>query len=80
LAHAKVATPTDSGLTTAEKVCALTSRTCHWPLGDPARLDFRFCGSPAVGGSYCDHHRARAFQPKGASSPHRIAQKASQCR
>jgi GcrA cell cycle regulator len=36
---------------------------CRWPLGDPSRQEFRFCGakSPA-GASYCDHHARMAYQ------------------
>lgn len=35
----------------------LTSNTCRWPLGDPRRSDFRFCGCPVRKGSpYCSEH------------------------
>jgi hypothetical protein len=51
---------------------------CRWPCGDPGHLDFRFCGDPVVEKPYCDHHRAMAFWPNRACSPHRVAQKASQ--
>jgi hypothetical protein len=35
LARTKAATHADPGLTTAEKVCALTPEVCCWPCGDP---------------------------------------------
>jgi GcrA cell cycle regulator len=63
LARVKAATLVDSNLTTAEKVCALTSNACRWPCGDPERPDFHFCGDPVVKKPYCDHHRAMAFWP-----------------
>jgi hypothetical protein len=79
LARANAATLVDSILTTAEKVCALTSNACRWPCGDPEHPDFHFCGDSVVKKPYCDHHRAMAFRPNRACSPHRVAQKASQC-
>lgn len=34
---------------------------CKWPLGDPAKPDFRHCGLKRVGeGPYCDFHTRRA--------------------
>lgn len=42
----------------------LTERVCKWPIGDPDKEDFAFCGLPAVPGKpYCVHHVAIAFQP-----------------
>jgi GcrA cell cycle regulator len=79
LARAKAATLADSSLTTAEKVCALTSNACRWPCGDPEDPDFHFCGDPVVEKPYCDHHRAMAFRPNRACSPHRVVQKVLQC-
>ena len=66
LARAKAATLVDSNLTTAEKVCALTSNACRWPCGDPERPDFHLCGDSVVEKPYCDHHRAMAFRPNRA--------------
>jgi hypothetical protein len=35
----------------------LTSRTCRWPIGDPKRRDFCFCGATSVRGRpYCGFH------------------------
>jgi hypothetical protein len=79
LARAKAATLVNSILTTAEKVCALTSNACRWPCGDPGHPNFHFCGDPVVEKPYCDHHRAMAFRPNRACSPHRVTQKALQC-
>lgn len=37
---------------------------CRWPIGDPGRDDFRFCGARSnSGNSYCEHHSALAYQP-----------------
>ncbi|HEY9039979.1 MAG TPA: GcrA family cell cycle regulator [Roseovarius sp.] len=42
----------------------LTSRTCKWPIGDPATDDFWFCGLPSQAGKpYCEAHVGVAFQP-----------------
>lgn len=40
----------------------LTTRTCRWPVGDPRRDDFRFCGDYAEPGRvYCCQHHALAY-------------------
>ena len=45
-------------------VSTLTNHMCKWPVGDPAREDFHFCGQPtATGKSYCAYHARLAFQP-----------------
>ena len=42
----------------------LTSRTCKWPVGDPATEDFWFCGLPSQPGKpYCAAHNNLACQP-----------------
>ena len=42
-------------------VATLTDFTCKWPLGDPKRPGFHFCGrTKAVAGPYCAHHAAIA--------------------
>jgi GcrA cell cycle regulator len=46
---------------TAEKVAELTSRICHWPIGDPQHSDFRFCGEATTIPPYCEEHRAVAY-------------------
>lgn len=52
----------DSGDKTT--VNTIKNNMCKWPIGDPAKDDFHFCGQPAmVGKSYCAHHARMAFQP-----------------
>ncbi len=42
----------------------LTSRTCKWPIGDPASDEFWFCGLPSTHGKpYCEAHNNLACQP-----------------
>lgn len=42
----------------------LTERTCKWPVGDPLKDDFYFCGCDANEASpYCTFHRKLAYQP-----------------
>jgi GcrA cell cycle regulator len=43
----------------------LREHMCRWPLGDPGREDFRFCGARSNPGSgpYCPHHAMLAYQP-----------------
>lgn len=45
-------------------IMELREQMCRWPLGDPGREDFRFCGGRSVPGApYCSHHAAIAYQP-----------------
>jgi GcrA cell cycle regulator len=43
----------------------LTNETCRWPIGDPTRKSFHFCGEPGAdleqGIPYCERHRQRAY-------------------
>jgi GcrA cell cycle regulator len=42
----------------------LREAMCRWPIGDPSREDFRFCGARSTtASSYCVHHAALAYQP-----------------
>jgi GcrA cell cycle regulator len=42
----------------------LTERTCKWPLGDPLKEDFCFCGNDSPDSSpYCGFHQKLAYQP-----------------
>jgi GcrA cell cycle regulator len=42
----------------------LAQGRCRWPVGDPARADFAFCGNEAAGGfSYCAGHARMAYRP-----------------
>jgi GcrA cell cycle regulator len=45
-------------------IMELRDTTCRWPLGDPSKADFAFCGGRAVTGlPYCGHHCRIAYQP-----------------
>lgn len=45
-------------------VLTLTEHTCKWPIGDPGRPGFHFCGRGADQGSpYCTEHARLAYQP-----------------
>jgi GcrA cell cycle regulator len=42
----------------------LTERTCKWPVGDPLKDDFHFCGNESPDASpYCGYHQRLAYQP-----------------
>lgn len=42
----------------------LTEQTCKWPIGDPGRPDFFFCGRRSDSGiPYCGYHARIAYQP-----------------
>ncbi|EJL53043.1 MULTISPECIES: GcrA family cell cycle regulator [unclassified Rhizobium] len=42
----------------------LTERTCKWPVGDPLKDDFHFCGCESPDSSpYCTYHQRMAYQP-----------------
>ena len=42
----------------------LTERTCKWPVGDPLKDDFHFCGCESPDNSpYCSYHQKLAYQP-----------------
>lgn len=52
----------DSGDMTT--VSTLKNNMCKWPIGDPAKDDFHFCGQSTLSGkSYCAYHAHMAFQP-----------------
>jgi GcrA cell cycle regulator len=45
-------------------VATIKNNMCKWPVGDPAKDDFHFCGQPTLSGkSYCAYHAHLAFQP-----------------
>lgn len=51
-------------LTERKTVATIGANDCRWPIGDPQRSDFHFCGKGAVPGiPYCEHHARKAFQP-----------------
>jgi GcrA cell cycle regulator len=42
----------------------LRESMCRWPMGDPTKPDFRFCGARSSAGlPYCGHHARVAYQP-----------------
>lgn len=42
----------------------LSSSTCKWPIGDPAKSDFHYCGLPPQSGRpYCETHDNMSYQP-----------------
>jgi len=45
-------------------ILTINERSCKWPIGDPGRADFFFCGRASDPGSpYCQHHARLAYQP-----------------
>jgi GcrA cell cycle regulator len=45
-------------------ILMLSERICKWPIGDPSKADFHFCGCPSQSSSpYCDYHTKLAYQP-----------------
>lgn len=44
----------------------LEAHHCRWPIGDPCKSDFFFCGAvPLKGRPYCAAHHARAYENRG---------------
>lgn len=49
----------------------LLAGDCRWPIGDPQKEDFHYCGKRKVDGyPYCDFHVRRASSP---SKPRAVA-------
>ena len=45
-------------------VSTIKNNMCKWPIGDPAKDEFHFCGQQTQPGkSYCAYHARMAFQP-----------------
>ena len=54
----------------------LTSRTCKWPIGDPATEEFWFCGLPSQPGKpYCTAHNNLACQPLSSRRDRKLVRK-----
>jgi len=53
-------------------ILTITDHMCKWPIGDPAKSEFRFCGRKTEADEpYCTAHSRVAYQPsrrRGASS------------
>lgn len=57
---AELVVPPEEG----KSILELNEHTCKWPIGDPGRDDFYFCGrSSETGLPYCAHHARVAYQP-----------------
>lgn len=51
--------------TSPKTVETLEPDDCRWPIGDPRRADFHFCGEKkASGRPYCQHHWDRSLQSR----------------
>lgn len=38
--------------------------SCRWPIGDPHKDGFRFCGRQAERGAFCGEHGDVAYRPR----------------
>jgi GcrA cell cycle regulator len=60
LADEDVAIPMSERVT----IMDLRESMCRWPMGDPTKPEFRFCGARSITGlPYCNHHARIAYQP-----------------
>ena len=52
----------------------MTDRMCKWPIGDPKKPGFHFCGITVdVATTYCPEHKAVAYQlPKKLTLPPKL--------
>lgn len=49
--------------TGAGAVYALRSGHCKWPIGEPGKAGFHFCGKPSEDGApYCQAHQQKALR------------------
>ncbi|AWM88243.1 GcrA family cell cycle regulator [Microvirga sp. 17 mud 1-3] len=56
----------DIAIPMSERVTIMDLREsmCRWPMGDPTKPEFRFCGARSMAGlPYCGHHARIAYQP-----------------
>lgn len=52
----------------------LTEFTCRWPVGEPGKSDFFYCGSRTKTGlPYCAYHARIAYQPVQDRNRRRVA-------
>lgn len=68
LEEVQIARPSNVVVPIAKKLLLtdLTERTCKWPVGDPMKDDFHFCGCDSPDASpYCAYHAKMAYQPVG---------------
>jgi GcrA cell cycle regulator len=53
-------------------ILELTEATCRWPLGDPGKDGFGYCGSQTKNElPYCPYHARLAYQPASDRRRHR---------
>lgn len=46
-------------------VLTINDKMCRWPIGDPSKESFHFCGRTPRGNSpYCEAHARKAYQPQ----------------
>ena len=46
-------------------IMELREGVCRWPLGDPLKGDFAYCGADCGSSrTYCEHHSRIAYQPQ----------------
>ena len=50
-------------------VLTLGSHMCKWPIGDPSRDGFSFCGRASSDGPYCVQHARVAYQAPARKTP-----------
>lgn len=51
-------------------IMTIRDHMCKWPIGDPSKSDFRFCGRKTDPSTpYCDAHSAVAYQPSRRRYP-----------
>lgn len=67
--------PDAPGLAT---LLTLEAGACRWPIGDPLKPGFAFCGRAAARGSYCEVHASRAFAGTGGGAGRRVRLAAAQ--
>jgi GcrA cell cycle regulator len=56
----------DLAVPVSERVTIMDLREsmCRWPMGDPTKPEFRFCGARSITSlPYCTHHARIAYQP-----------------
>ncbi|KND50473.1 MAG: GcrA cell cycle regulator [Parcubacteria bacterium C7867-007] len=61
-------------------ITTLGNHMCKWPIGDPSRENFTFCGNRAENGPYCYRHDALAHQPAQAKKKSAAAELARSLR
>lgn len=53
----EIESPKSTRKTGAAAVYALRDKLCKWPIGEPGKSGFHFCGKPSLESSpYCNHH------------------------